>query len=90
VATRGSLLRLDMGIHQLIVAPALEHSEKPEEAQNRIEKLYAGPYLELFARRVRSGWVCWGDELPAAQAEAAHDGTQADGKVDAAATVLAD
>jgi hypothetical protein len=30
----------------------------------RIERLYPGPYLELFARKPRDGWTTWGDELP--------------------------
>jgi N6-adenosine-specific RNA methylase IME4 len=62
---RGSPKRLDKGIRELIIAPVRRHSQKPEEAQNRIERYADGPYLELFARRQRDGWTCWGDELPA-------------------------
>lgn len=41
------------------------HSAKPEEFYRLIvEKLHAGPYAELFARRHRDGWSCFGDELP--------------------------
>ena len=29
-----------------------------------MERLYPGPYLEMFARRTRDGWTTWGDELP--------------------------
>jgi N6-adenosine-specific RNA methylase IME4 len=25
--------------------------------------MYEGPHLELFARRPRTGWVVWGDEV---------------------------
>lgn len=39
------------------------HSEKPPEAHERIERRSYGPYLELFARRPRSGWAAWGDQL---------------------------
>lgn len=39
------------------------HSAKPEEVQNRIERLVDGPYLEVFARRYRSGWTTIGNEL---------------------------
>jgi N6-adenosine-specific RNA methylase IME4 len=46
-----------------IVAPLTDHSAKPEEMQDRIERLLTGPYLELFARRRRPGWVCIGNEL---------------------------
>jgi N6-adenosine-specific RNA methylase IME4 len=39
------------------------HSEKPEEAFTLIESVSPGPRLELFARRVRPGWTCWGNEV---------------------------
>jgi len=53
---------------QAIFAPKSEHSEKPEIAQDRIDR-WVDPYLdghgklELFARRHRPGWVCLGDEI---------------------------
>ena len=40
-----------------------EHSAKPDEVYRRIERLFPGPYLELFARRERDGWTTWGDEI---------------------------
>ena len=40
-----------------------KHSEKPEDFQTIVEKVSTGPYLEMFARRQRPGWVCWGNEL---------------------------
>lgn len=46
-----------------VIAPMTAHSEKPEEVQDRIERLVDGPYLELFARRRRVGWTCVGNEL---------------------------
>lgn len=46
-----------------IVAPMGRHSKKPEEVQNRIERLLTGPYLEIFARRQRPNWTCIGGEL---------------------------
>ena len=50
---------------QVIIAPVPKrHSEKPDETYRRIEHLYPGPYLELFARKPREGWTTWGDELP--------------------------
>jgi N6-adenosine-specific RNA methylase IME4 len=64
LATRGAPLRLAANVHQVIMAPVGEHSAKPDEAYRRIERLYPGPYLELFARRPREGWTTWGDELP--------------------------
>jgi N6-adenosine-specific RNA methylase IME4 len=63
-ARRKSPPRLNANVKQVVVAPQGRHSEKPEEVARRIEQLRSGPYLELFARRQRPGWVCWGDELP--------------------------
>lgn len=63
LATRGQPKRLDAGVRQLIVAPVAEHSRKPDEAYDRIERLVEGPYLELYARRPRAGWTSWGNEL---------------------------
>jgi N6-adenosine-specific RNA methylase IME4 len=44
-------------------APVQEHSHKPEEQYAIIERCSPGPYLELFARRRRSGWDAWGNEI---------------------------
>ncbi len=43
-------------------ATAGRHSEKPEQFYQIVETLFDGPYVELFARRQRDGWVCLGDE----------------------------
>lgn len=40
-----------------------EHSRKPDEIFNIIEKCSPGPYLELFARGKREGWTLWGNEI---------------------------
>lgn len=48
---------------ETIVAPMGRHSKKPEEMQNRVERLLSGPYLEIFSRRQRPGWTCIGNEL---------------------------
>src|SRR5262249_29523427 len=51
LAKRGSPLRLAKDVHQVVIAPVGEqHSAKPDETYRRIERLYPGPYLELFAR----------------------------------------
>jgi N6-adenosine-specific RNA methylase IME4 len=63
LATRGKPQRLNADVRQLIVAPVAEHSRKPDEIYDRIERLVEGPYLELYARRERKGWLTWGDEL---------------------------
>jgi N6-adenosine-specific RNA methylase IME4 len=64
LATRGHPKRLYADVRQLIVAPVQEHSRKPDEIHDRIERLLDGPYLELYARRERPGWMTWGNELP--------------------------
>jgi N6-adenosine-specific RNA methylase IME4 len=44
-------------------APPGKHSAKPDAAYEVIETLTPGPYLDVFARRERDGWTCWGDEV---------------------------
>jgi N6-adenosine-specific RNA methylase IME4 len=39
-----------------------EHSRKPDEQYGLIEACSPGPFAELFARGVREGWDCWGNE----------------------------
>ena len=51
------------GVGEVILAPPREHSRKPDEVYDRIERMYDGPKVELFARGVRPGWDCFGDEL---------------------------
>jgi N6-adenosine-specific RNA methylase IME4 len=70
LATRGSPQRLSKDVHQVVIAPVGEHSEKPDEVYCRIERLYPGPYLELFARKPREHWTTWGDEIAAYDANA--------------------
>jgi N6-adenosine-specific RNA methylase IME4 len=60
---RGNPKRLSAGVRELIVAPRREHSRKPDEQYGRIEEFCAGPYLELFARQRRAGWMSIGNEL---------------------------
>lgn len=40
-----------------------KHSAKPEASLDLVERVSPAPYLELFARRARLGWDCWGDEV---------------------------
>ncbi len=39
-----------------------EHSRKPDEIYPLIEQCSNAPFLELFARGERSGWISWGNE----------------------------
>jgi N6-adenosine-specific RNA methylase IME4 len=63
LATRGRPKRLNADVRQGIIAPRREHSRKPDGIHERIERLVAGPYLELFARQRRQGWDVWGNEI---------------------------
>ena len=55
----------DKGVHSVFRAPRGAHSAKPDLFYDIVEQLYeTGPYVELFARRRREGWHCFGDELP--------------------------
>jgi site-specific DNA-methyltransferase (adenine-specific) len=62
---RGSMPRKKdaIGVPQVITASRTRHSTKPHEVYDRIEALYDGPYLELFARSRREGWDVWGNEV---------------------------
>ena len=62
LATRGKPKRLNADVRQGIIEPRREHSRKPDCVHERIERLVAGPYVELFARRQRPGWDVWGNE----------------------------
>jgi N6-adenosine-specific RNA methylase IME4 len=50
-------------VRNLIVAPVREHSRKPEQMRADIERLFPGPYIELFAREAAPGWASWGNEI---------------------------
>lgn len=41
------------------------HSGKPEEFYNLVETCSPGPWMDLYARRKRPGWICWGAEIEA-------------------------
>lgn len=63
LATRGKPKRLNADVRQAIIAPRRQHSRKPDGIHERIERLVAGPYVELFARQsIRPGWDFWGNQ----------------------------
>lgn len=64
---RGSPKRADKSVPNLVVAPVMEHSAKPEEVRKRIETLFGEvPRIELFARgRPAPSWSAIGNELEA-------------------------
>lgn len=63
IAVKGSPKPRVRNIRSTFEAKAGKHSQKPEEFFDIIEELCYGPYVELFARRQRSGWTCLGDQI---------------------------
>lgn len=62
-ARRGNLGLLDRLSSNVIEAPQQRvHSRKPDVFLDLVESVSPGPYLEMFARRVRLGWDGWGNE----------------------------
>lgn len=67
LATRGQVTDrvLAKNVPNVFIAPRTKHSRKPSEAYALIERIAAGPYVELFARERRPKWAAWGDEVAA-------------------------
>jgi N6-adenosine-specific RNA methylase IME4 len=63
LARRGNARREAKNIREIIMAPVREHSRKPDEVYERVQRYCVGPYLELFSRQQRPGWTCWGNEV---------------------------
>ena len=62
---RGSMRTLAPGRRQVnfLKTQKREHSRKPDEFYEIIERCSPGPYLEMFARTARPGWSSWGNEV---------------------------
>ena len=63
IATRGRPKVRAKNVRSRFSAPVGRHSQKPETFFDLVERLYDGPYAELFARRRRPGWACYGNEV---------------------------
>ena len=62
---RGSLkIQTTRGVSTAFLHPRTPHSVKPDAFYALVEECSPGPYLELFARRPRTGWSVWGNEVP--------------------------
>jgi len=61
--SNGAPKRCVADVSQVVMARVAAHSRKPDEHYRRAARLYPGPYLELFARRPRTGWVTLGNEI---------------------------
>lgn len=59
---RGAPKRIAKNVLDLIEAERRAHSQKPDEARRRIERLYPGPRLELFGREEHLDWWAWGNQ----------------------------
>ncbi len=68
LATRGSCVpdRLTPMVDSVQTVKRSDvHSEKPAEFRQIIERLYDGPYVELFGRAEVEGWTVLGDQVAA-------------------------
>jgi N6-adenosine-specific RNA methylase IME4 len=64
IATKGKPKRISASVFQLIQQPRGKHSEKPQEARDKIIQLVGDlPRIELFARQKTEGWDVWGNEV---------------------------
>lgn len=64
IAARGKPKPKSLSVRTVFDAPVGRHSEKPDKFYEIVEEAFNGPYAELFARRRRPGWTCFGNELP--------------------------
>lgn len=63
LATKGSVMRLDASISQVVESPIEEHSKKPDVVRELITRLVGElPRVELFCRNPADGWDVWGNE----------------------------
>lgn len=71
VAVKGKgIPRVQADIKQMIMAPIGEHSVKPSEIREALEKLYGDvKRIELFSRSDAPGWDHWGNEAPSNSVE---------------------
>jgi N6-adenosine-specific RNA methylase IME4 len=56
----------------LLATRKREHSRKPDEQYGIIEACSPAPFLELFGRGIRKGWVTWGNQASATYAPTWH------------------
>jgi len=64
LAIKGRMPVATRSERNLLISPVREHSQKPDEAYGKVERLYPGKkYVELFARRRRDGWDAFGNQV---------------------------
>lgn len=62
LGTRGAPKAQVRNVRNLILAPVREHSRKPDQMRADLQRLFPGPYVELFARERADGWDAWGNQ----------------------------
>jgi N6-adenosine-specific RNA methylase IME4 len=65
VATRGKLAPLRADVPTAFYGQRGRHSEKPHAFYDETESVSPGPYLDVFARKLRFNWDAWGLEVGA-------------------------
>jgi N6-adenosine-specific RNA methylase IME4 len=60
---RGHLLTRLRNIGTHFTAPKTFHSEKPDYFYELVARASYPPYVDVFARKKRSGWSAWGNEI---------------------------
>jgi N6-adenosine-specific RNA methylase IME4 len=64
VAKGRPLALSDESIRHNILAPRMEHSRKPNDVHEAIDRMYpTASKIELFARRPYKNWDVWGNEV---------------------------
>jgi N6-adenosine-specific RNA methylase IME4 len=64
LGVRGKPKRVSGGVHSVLDAPIMRHSQKPLEVQERIVALMGDlPRIQLFSRAYYPGWDVWGNEV---------------------------
>lgn len=66
LVVRGKMPVSEKLVQSVILHPKMRHSQKPEQAQDLVERMYPldkYSHLEVFARRKRDNWKCLGIEL---------------------------
>ena len=62
-ATKGNLRLKDKAVEPtLFLSERLPHSVKPEWFYDLVDRCSFADKLELFSRRERNGWDCWGNQ----------------------------
>jgi N6-adenosine-specific RNA methylase IME4 len=62
-AVKGKIRLSGKTMPTAFMLPRLPHSVKPDYFYELIESESPGPYLELFARKRRENWDCWGNQI---------------------------